>query len=824
MRSSSVILAFFMSVAVSTSFVIPDALVEVKTECAKGPEHWCSDLASAKTCHATKHCIQTVWERQPVKEDHDGVCDVCKEMVQEARDQLASNETQEELKEVFEGSCKLMPIKLIQLQCIKLVDDFVPELSEMLLSQMNPTMVCSVAGLCNNEWVDKLESEYNAVKKVTSSSSGHCGFCKTQKKNLEKKIQNSDSEDILNILLNICGQTSSFSDGCSSIVSKNVEKIHQTMKELISQDSFCRSTGFCNPHEITVEITPKSTPEIHSEDVECEFCEALIVHARDILVSNTTEAQFKDVMAALCKLTGTYADECLGLTSQYYDVIYAFLLKELDPRSTCALMTLCPKKIETEIIETFSFIEFQPSSVVEAMELVPAEKIADEDVETSAPKPPGCILCEFVLHQVVAELSNRTVAEDIEKALRNVCSKLPASVGKECRTLVDTYGDAILFLLVQQVDPDVVCSNLKLCPGLVSEIQLPINPFKTRTEDPNACALCEFVLTEMTSRLKDNASEASIKQALENVCQYMPASVRKDCGRLVDAYADQIIEMVLADLSPEEVCVYLKLCSPKPAAHDITLGDFLNKIKTKPPRIEAPKPGPTCVMCEFAMAELDKRILNNSTEEEMKRMIDFLCAHLPSTVADMCIDFIEQNGDAIFNMLMDQVSPKAICTELGLCSETSLNEVLPQSSVLPVKKPEPIGANNVELESWSKCEICEVVVEYLDKLLEDDTIEESLDHIIEKACKVVPSNSRDKCAAMVDTYGPYLMSQMGQLMDKTKVCQSLHLCKATAGQVQLLGGQHCLWGPAYWCASYQHADACNAVEHCQMKVWMKAQP
>lgn len=62
---------------------------------------------------------------------------------------------------------------------------------------------------------------------------------------------------------------------------------------------------------------------------------------------------------------------------------------------------------------------------------------------------------------------------------------------------------------------------------------------------------------------------------------------------------------------------------------------------------------------------------------------------------------------------------------------------------------------------------------------------------------------------MVETYGPYLISQIGLLMDKTKVCQSLHLCKPPPGQVQLLGGKQCTWGPAYWCVSPQHADACN---------------
>lgn len=88
-------------------------------ECSKGPEYWCRDIRTAKSCRATKHCIQTVWERQTVPEDNDDICTICKNMVQEARDTLLSNETQEEMKEVFEGSCNLLPIKLIRNNCIK---------------------------------------------------------------------------------------------------------------------------------------------------------------------------------------------------------------------------------------------------------------------------------------------------------------------------------------------------------------------------------------------------------------------------------------------------------------------------------------------------------------------------------------------------------------------------------------------------------------------------------------------------------------------------------------------------------------------------------
>jgi saposin len=81
--------------------------------------------------------------------------------------------------------------------------------------------------------------------------------------------------------------------------------------------------------------------------------------------------------------------------------------------------------------------------------------------------------------------------------------------------------------------------------------------------DPNICALCEFVITELDHRLEENKTEEAIKQALENICGYMPKTVRKDCTRLVDAYADQILEMLLADLTPDEVCAALKFCKPK---------------------------------------------------------------------------------------------------------------------------------------------------------------------------------------------------------------------------------------------------------------------
>lgn len=102
--------------------------------------------------------------------DNDSVCTVCKDMVQQARDQLESNQTQEDLKSVFEGSCKLIHLKPIVHECITIVDQFIPELVETLASEMNPSAVCSVAGLCNSAHMDELLLEFEQPKhKVTNS-------------------------------------------------------------------------------------------------------------------------------------------------------------------------------------------------------------------------------------------------------------------------------------------------------------------------------------------------------------------------------------------------------------------------------------------------------------------------------------------------------------------------------------------------------------------------------------------------------------------------------------------------------------------------------
>ena len=70
-------------------------------------------------------------------------------MVKQARDQLESNETMEEIREVFDGSCDLIPISVVKKECKRMADDFIPELVEALASQMNPQVHKKFSNLSN---------------------------------------------------------------------------------------------------------------------------------------------------------------------------------------------------------------------------------------------------------------------------------------------------------------------------------------------------------------------------------------------------------------------------------------------------------------------------------------------------------------------------------------------------------------------------------------------------------------------------------------------------------------------------------------------------
>jgi len=56
--------------------------------------------------------------------------------------------------------------------------------------------------------------------------------------------------------------------------------------------------------------------------------------------------------------------------------------------------------------------------------------------------------------------------------------------------------------------------------------------------------------------------QANIEAELDKLCNHLPRSLTDQCTDFVKSYSKELVEMLLADLSPQEVCAYLHLCDP----------------------------------------------------------------------------------------------------------------------------------------------------------------------------------------------------------------------------------------------------------------------
>lgn len=70
--------------------------------------------------------------------------------------------------------------------------------------------------------------------------------------------------------------------------------------------------------------------------------------------------------------------------------------------------------------------------------------------------------------------------EEVIQAVEKVCTLLPSTLSGQCKDLIETYGEAIIQLLVQQADPKTVCTVLALCNGASRAYVRKFSVFKAR--------------------------------------------------------------------------------------------------------------------------------------------------------------------------------------------------------------------------------------------------------------------------------------------------------------------------------------------------------
>jgi len=713
--------------------------------CTWGPGYWCANIPQASECGAVGHCIKAVWEKEHVAQDDDEVCEICKEMVGEARDTLQSNETQEELRQVLEGSCDLIPVKLIAKECKTLMDDFEVQLVETLASEMNPDTVCTVSGLCNSERIDRMLQKQNF--------GGDCKICKKGAKKVKKQLKHMNPEQIENKMLELCGYLGSYSDACRDTVVEESQTIYEVLTQQFDEE-ICDLSGVCSQ---AFEKVP-STVLAPTEDIQCEFCEKVVKHWLDVYASNSSLAEFKDLLDGICdRLDKNNADHCKHIVDQYYIPFFEFLRNEIDPETVCSMVGLCGPggflEVSDDVPLTVYSRKSQSSPLVK---LLPAKKTQEPLGDSK------CEMCDMVMEEIFSALQDPYDQRMVKNVLETVCFKLPlpAKYERKCEDFVEAYTAEILDFITNAVEPEQACAALKLCSGSKRKFKPLPAPVPSKPAPPS-CVLCEYVINTVDQMLEDKSNEKQIEEALDKVCAYLPKSIGSQCKSFVDGYTEIIIDMLTKDVSPEQVCQNLGLC---PQAFKVKKLGALEAIQD--PLTQ--KPG--CVLCEYVMNTIDDMLQDKATEKEIEDALKSVCSFLPGTLTKQCSTFVSTYTALIIDMLVKDVSPDMVCTNLGLCKDAYLyltNAIIKKPPVVKIAPPPTKDPY---------CTLCEVVVTDLEKSLGDAKTQKAIEEALDVLCTSLSVPVHKECEKLVAKYTEEIISLLLQEYSAMEVCREVQLC------------------------------------------------
>ncbi|KAI8521805.1 hypothetical protein Bbelb_015590 [Branchiostoma belcheri] len=584
--------------------------------CSWGPAYWCQGIDTAKECGAIDHCAQAVWSKQEVNSDP--VCDTCEEVVGLARMIIGMNATEEEILEVVEKACTVLP-EALQDSCKTLVETYGPEVIQLLKSELDPQAVCQALKLCT-------EGKALPQKPAPEKPLDLCPECEAAVKKAKELVDKNTTEaQVVDFLkVHLCEQLGALAAACNSTMDTYGPIVYKLLEQKIDPDKICKAIGLCK-NATFVHLPIK--PVLQQPNDLCDDCKLVMTEVQALIKSNKSEAEVIEYLKVhLCEKLGALAKECNSTMDTYGPIIYQLLESKLDPDAVCKAVKLCPT---SELIARLQQVQKGPNSI--------------------------CDDCEEVMqkaHDYVAD--NATQAELIKRLKDDFCSRL-GDLEQECDTLIDTYGPIIFNLLSQELDPEKVCQAIGFCPSLKALRMSVLQPAQevVQTEkvgESVGCVICEFVMQLVDEELSANSTEKEITDALDKVCSHFPDTIRDECTDFVNEYGPAVIQLLKLELDPQRICKTLGLC------------DESNSI-----RLVKGVGSELCPVCKILVQYADSLLLENSTKKEIKDVVDKICNFLPSSVKTECHTVVEQYGDAIAELMEQALDPDFVCTKVGAC-------------------------------------------------------------------------------------------------------------------------------------------------------------
>nr|XP_020457587.1 prosaposin isoform X1 [Monopterus albus] len=483
-------------------------------QCARGPPYWCQNVKTASLCGAVTHCQQNVWNKPQMKTVP---CDLCKEVAIVVAQILKDNATESEVLGYLEKACQLIHDKDMTAECKELVDDYFPIIIGIITGELeDPGVACGAIGLCT--------SQQAALAKVLAKA-------QDPEQLMSNEIPQVDlSQPMVPFLLNV--------------------------------------PGLLYPQERPKQEASKQETPKQETDTVCDDCVKFLTDLQAQAKANASyfDSLIKSFEEQCDQLGEGLSDMCKQYISQYGPVIFQqFMSMEQQPKDICVGAGFCAAAMKKSVpmLKLEAAKRVPTAKAVPAVKLVPATKVESATDKSAKPmvrvrQNPSCAICEFVMKQLESLLEDQTTEEQVIQAVEKVCTLLPSSLSEQCKSLIEVYGEAIIELLVQEADPESVCTVLGLCNNARRAYVPALD--QTRFKAGGFCEVCKMAVNYIERILEKNATASEIEEAVRKVCLFLPDSLQSECDQMVEQYEPALVQLLLQMLDPDFVCMKVGAC------------------------------------------------------------------------------------------------------------------------------------------------------------------------------------------------------------------------------------------------------------------------